>query len=113
MVADAINHFGWSSCWVERSVWNAQTSSAVDAIVIEADGWSADLANRVKWIQRQVAGAPMVLVANYPRQDELKAIKSMGISGVVSKPFELNALQTAVVNAVKSFEESQLKPIAS
>lgn len=113
MVADAINHFGWSSCWVERSVWNAETTSAVDVIVVEADGWSADLANRVKWIQRQVAGTPMVLVANYPRQGELETIKSMGISGVVSKPFELNDLKTAILNAAKSFAESQLKPVAS
>lgn len=113
MVADAINHFGWSSVWVERSVWNAQTSSAVDAIVIEADGWSDDLANRVKWIQREVSGTPMVLIANYPRKGELESCKSMGISEVVSKPFELDDLKTAIVRAVKSFEESQLRPIAS
>lgn len=114
MVADAINHFGWSNCWVERAVWNAETSSAVDAIVIEADTWSDALVNRVQWIQRQIPDTPMVMVTNYPRRDELEVIKSTGISEVVSKPFELNELKTAVVRAFEASQKTQqLKPIAS
>jgi len=113
MVADAINHFGWSSCWVERAVWNAETSAAIDVVVIEADGWSVDLVNRVRWIQRQVVCTPMVLVTNYPRRDQLETIEAMGINGVVSKPFELDELKTAVVNAVKFFQTPQPGLIAS
>ena len=112
MVADAINSFGWTSCWVERAVWNSETSSAVDAIVIEADSWNADLANRIKWVQRQVANAPMVLILNYPRPNELEVIKAAGISEVVSKPFELNQLKTAILRAIESFQQARFNPIA-
>ena len=112
MVADAVNHFGWSSCWVERAVWNAETSAVVDAIVIEADSWSPDLASRVKWVRGRVADCPIILIVNYPRQDQLKVIKAAGISEVVSKPFELNELKTAVVRAVESLQEARFNPVA-
>lgn len=112
MVADALNHFGWSNCWVERSVWNATTSAAVDAIVIEADSCSPDLANRVKWVRRQVTDSPIVLIVNYPRQDKLKDLKAAGICEVVSKPFELNSLKSAVLRAVESYQEARFNPVA-
>jgi len=112
MVADAVNHFGWSGLWVERAVWNAETSSAVDAIVIEADAWSADLAKRIKWVRQQVPDAPMVLIASYPRQDQIKILEAAGISKVISKPFELDELKAAILEAVNSSQESRLNPIA-
>lgn len=110
MVADAINHFGWSSCWVERAAWNAETAAAVDVIVIEADAWSSELGNRVKWVQRQVDDCPIVLIANYPRQDNLKEINAAGVSEVISKPFELDQLKSAIMWAVESRQQSVLRP---
>ena len=62
MISDAIDSYGWTSCWVERAIWNAETVSAVDAICIEADVWCDDLANRIKWIRSEVPQTPMVLV---------------------------------------------------
>ena len=112
MVADAVNHFGWTSCWIERAAWNAETSSAIDAIVIEADSWSAELASRVKWVRRQVGDCPIVLITNYPRQNNLEEIKAAGISEVVSKPFELNALKTAVVSAFESSHKVRFDSVA-
>ena len=106
MVADAIQHFGWQSCWVERGVWNTETVTAVDAICIEADAWSDDLASRIKWIQGEVPHTPMILLASYPRVDELKAIKAAGVSEVVSKPFELIELHTAIIRAIEIQNES-------
>jgi len=108
MVADAIRHFGWTSCWVERSVWNAETVSSVDAICIEADSWCDNLSNRIKWVTREVPGTPIVLILNYPRNDEFKEIKAAGISEVISKPFELDELQSAILRAAKAHAESKL-----
>ena len=108
MVDDAINHFGWTSCWVERSIWNAETVSSVDAICIEADSWCDDLLNRINWVRREVPQTPMVLILNYPRTDEIAKIKAAGISEVVSKPFELDELQKAIVRAAKSHSDVDL-----
>ena len=112
MVADAISHFGWSSCWVERAIWNAETARAIDAIVVEADSWSSELAGRIKWVRRQVGDCPIVLITNYPRQGNLEEIKAAGISEVISKPFELNALKTAVVQAFESSQEIGFDSVA-
>ncbi len=51
MVADAVRHFGWPSRWVERAVWDGASSVLVSAICVDADSWSFDLKNRLKWIQ--------------------------------------------------------------
>ncbi len=107
MAVAAIHHFGWRSTWIERGVWNAETITAVDAICIEADAWCSEVESRVKWIQSEVPNKPMVLLVNYPRVAQLKAINAAGIAEVVSKPFELVDLQAAIVRAVDSHEVAQ------
>lgn len=109
MISDAIESFGWSSCWVERAVWNAETVSAVDSICVEADLWCEDLENRIKWIRAEVPNTPIVLVINYPRQDELEQIRSAGITQVVSKPFELKELQSAIKKSVLTVPTQKLE----
>ena len=42
----------------------------------------------------------MVLLLNYPREDELESIRQSGISSVISKPFELEDLRAAIQLAI-------------
>lgn len=99
MVADAIKEFGWQSRWVERSMLDGESSKLISAICVEADGWSASLEQRVKWLRSELPNAPMVLLLNYPREDDIKSAKSCGVSHVVSKPFELQDLNSAIRSA--------------
>lgn len=101
MLADAMNHFGWHSRWVERSMWNGATTKLVSAICVDADGWTPELENRLKWLREEIPETPMVLLLNYPRHDELDSIRQAGILGVISKPFELGDLKSAIERAVK------------
>ena len=101
MVADAVGHFGWKSCWVERSIWDAHSASPLAAVCVEADSWCAQLANRIRWILNEVPQAPIVLLLNYPRESEWDEMQACGVSEVVSKPFELGDLGTAIQRAIE------------
>jgi CheY-like chemotaxis protein len=100
MVADAVKQFGWRSRWVERAIWDAATSRLVSAICVDANSWASDLENRLKWLREELPEAPLVLLLNYPRLDELESIHQAGVREVVSKPFELNDLKSAILRAV-------------
>ena len=101
MIADSVKHFGWRCGWVERALWDGATSRLVSAICVDADSWSGDLQNRLKWIHDEIPEAPMVLLLSYPRQDEMDAIRRAGVAEVVSKPFELADLESALKRAMK------------
>jgi CheY-like chemotaxis protein len=111
MLADAVNHFGWQSRWVERAFWDAEATQAVSLICIDARAWSDDVKNRIKWIRSELQQIPMILVVSYPRANELDAIEAAGITEVVSKPFELNDLKSAMIRAVE--KNNQVKTSAS
>ena len=49
----------------------------------------------------EIPEAPMALLLSYPRQDEMDAIRRAGVAEVVSKPFELADLESALKRAMK------------
>lgn len=101
MIADAISHFGWQSRWVERAIWDAESSDLISAICVDADSWCQDLNRRIQWIRQEIPETPIVLLLNYPRESELDEIQRAGISDVISKPFELFDLRSALVRSVQ------------
>lgn len=109
MLADATRHFGWNACWVERAKWDAETCGTISAICVEADSWSGDLNKRVKWIRSEIPDTPIVLLLNYPRESELDEIRSAGVSEVVSKPFELHELQSAIIRSIEQPASAKLE----
>ncbi|MFK7769221.1 MAG: hypothetical protein AB8B55_18515 [Mariniblastus sp.] len=100
MLADAVNQFGWESRWVERGAWVADREKLVSILVVDADSWSNALANRMNWLRSEFPTTRMVLLLNYPREDELESIYAAGVSAVVSKPFELQELKSAMERSV-------------
>lgn len=105
MVADAVSHFGWENRWIERATWDGATSSLVSVMVVDADGWSSDLENRLKWLREELPNTPIVLMLNYPRQNEQDEMSIHGVLEVVSKPFELDDLNMAIQRAVARYGE--------
>jgi len=106
MLADAVQQFGWQSRWIERAFWDAESTNTVSAVCIDARSWSDDVKNRIKWIRSEFPLVPMVLVVSYPRASELDEIEATGIGFVVSKPFELVDLKSALNNAIEQFEKT-------
>ncbi len=104
MLRDAIKHFGWTSSWIELAKENAAINS-VDAnpvfqgIFVEAESVSPELEQRIEWLQSQFPSAKLVVVANFPRENLVRRMSAFGVSAVVSKPFELQDLRSALERA--------------
>lgn len=112
MIDDAIKSLGWKSRWVERFMWDGETTKMISAVCVEADGWSVSLQNRIKWLRTEIPNTPLVLLLNYPRKSELEEIRNSGVSEVVSKPFELDELKSAIVRAVENRSRSNAETSA-
>ncbi len=100
-LAQGVDAIGGKPKWVERVSWINLTASAT-AICIDADSLDAALERRIKWLQNKLSHAPMVVLMNFPRRQEVEQLNKLGVGAVVSKPFELNDLRSAITSAVES-----------
>ena len=85
--------------WVERSTW-INLAASVSVMLIDADSLDQTMERRIEWLKKQVRHVPMIALLNFPRQEEIKALEQLGIAAVVSKPFEINDLRTALNTAI-------------
>lgn len=99
---DAIKHMGWQSRWVERSTWDASTNQLFNPICVEADAYNPSVDKRLDWLRSEFPAAAYVMVLNFPRAHDVQELSERGIFQVVSKPFELNDLKTALIRAFQS-----------
>ena len=104
-ISSAINSFGWKTRWVERSSLSS-LAGAVNAVCIDADSLDENLERRITWLKERVFDVPMVLTLNFPRKNEVSDLRNMGVSHVVSKPFELNDLRIAISQSIESSTQS-------
>ncbi len=107
MLRDAIEFFGWTCVWVERAVEKAATDNADSGLVfnpicIEAESLSVELGQRIQWIQSLFPLAKLVVVANFPRENFVRGLIDLGVSQIVSKPFELNDLRFALERTISN-----------
>ena len=105
-LADGITAIGGKPKWVERVSWVNLTAS-VSAICIDADSFSSTLEKRISWVQSQVDHVPVIVLMNFPRRQEVAALQRAGVARVVSKPFELADLQSAIEAVI---EEDAVSP---
>ena len=91
--------FDWESRWVERCVWDATSAQLLNPICIEADSLTPELEQRIAWLRSEYPSAGFVMILNFPRINDVEDLAKMGIAHVVSKPFELNDLQAAIISA--------------
>lgn len=102
MLSDALQSMGIKTCWIERCTWDGEARDLVKAIVLDDDSMTSNLGNRIRWVFSLFGRRPLVLTLGFPRKDEVDALKELGVSVVVSKPFKLDGLKQALMQATKS-----------
>ena len=106
MIADASQAVAAELHWLERQP-SDESFEQLSLVVVDADSWNRDVKDRIQRIRNDLKiDTPIVLLLNFPRQSDLIAISAMGISDVVSKPFQLSDLELAIEDAVASNEHS-------
>ena len=106
MIADASQAVAAELHWLERQP-SDESFEQLSLVVVDADSWNRDVKNRIQRIRNDLKiDTPIVLLLNFPRQSDLIAISAIGISDVVSKPFQLSDLELAIEHAVASIEHS-------
>lgn len=100
MIDDALRGLGLTSTWLERALWNADQADDLAAICIDCDALSGSLDQRLELLAEQYGGTPRILLAGFPRQNEVQDWeKRFQILQVVSKPFSLAQLAYALTAA--------------
>lgn len=110
MVADALQVFGAPHFWIEHRQLEVSAFERPSLIVVDGDTWNQDLKARINWLRKDLSiNAPIVLLLNFPRPSDLPRLHAMGITEVVSKPFQLSDLAMAVerVNRGVGFQPVQ------
>ena len=107
-LADAMKSFGWQPRWIERS--NLMNMGAsMDAICIDAGSQPDKIVQRLQWLKEKSAKVPTVLLMNFPRHQDVAELEKMGVTRVVSKPFELADLRAAIEASVEPSPKSDSK----
>ena len=99
VLSEAVKTLGWNTYWIERSS-SADLSRIASAVCVDANSFDDSLERRLAWLKDSGYDAPIVVAMNFPRADEVRELSSVGVHCVVSKPFELNDLKTAIINAI-------------
>lgn len=102
MLADSLKTLGYRSRWLERCTWDAEAIKLLSAICIDANSVTDDLVNRIEWLKSTFPDPVLILILNFPRINEAHSAVELGVSEVLSKPFELADLLTAVIRACKN-----------
>ena len=98
-LGQAITAMGGRPKWVERTS-RINLSASATMICIDADSADEVLERRVRWVQEQVPNVPLVVLMNFPRRQEIERLRKSGVTTVISKPFELGALERAIETTI-------------
>ena len=96
MMRDALTTSNYNSCWIEGLDENDIQQASLDAICIEGNSLNPAMQERIVELQRNFPLVPMALVLNFPRSLEFSLARRMGISEIISKPFQLCDLNFAI-----------------
>ena len=108
-LAQGITAIGGKPKWVERVSW-VNLAASISAICIDADSFSPTLEKRISWVQSQVRHVPVIALMNFPRRQDAEALQRAGVARVVSKPFELADLQSAIESVIDAESRSDGSP---
>ena len=104
-LAQGISAIGGKPKWVERISW-ANLAASISAICIDADSLSPTLEKRISWVKSQIKHVPLIVLMNFPRRQDVEELQRVGVSRIVSKPFELADLQSAIEAVIDVDRES-------
>ena len=107
MIADALQTFKRDAYWIEQQDLDASVIAKLSLVVVDADSWNPNVQARIESLRHDLKiDTPIVLLSNFPRQSDLTAVNAMGISEVVSKPFQLSDFALAIQRAAESVDHS-------
>ena len=106
MLRDTFGSMGWQSDWMLQDDWEAKERGVHDAICLDAMSLSPAVIEIIHDLQERFSATPLVVVLNFPRPQEVDELARMGVSQVVSKPFEHIDLKLAVERALLESTES-------
>lgn len=106
-VFDSLSHgvtaIGGKAKWVEHTSW-INLLASIEIICIDANSLDASLKRRVRWLKSQTVHVPMIAILNFPRTQEIEELKRLGVSAILSKPFELSDFCTVILSVVGASE---------
>ena len=100
MLSDTFKAMGWQAFWMLQQDWDGQPIDPPDAICADGLSLTPILVEKVADLKERFPASPLIVTLNFPRHDEVEELRRMGVSEVVSKPFEHIDLQLAVSKAL-------------
>jgi len=90
MLCDVSSERGYASIWLPegRGTYLAGVRAAIWDALPAVESWAGALAN----VRRDLKGAPIIALANFPRIEDVERLRAAGAAAVVSKPFWLDDL---------------------
>ena len=103
MINDASQTVAAKTIWLEGQQWDATINEPLSLVVLDADSWNEDVQARIRRLRSFIdSNTPIILMLNFPRQSDLPALNAIGISEVVSKPFQLSDFALAIQRVADS-----------
>lgn len=102
MLQDAFQTLAWKAVWLEMSQLKELDAAWVNLLCFDANQIGDELAARIAHWRQRFTTAQTIVVANFPRDNEIEFLRKRGVSKIVSKPFELVDLQFAVQSCLQT-----------
>ena len=81
--------------------------SDVDAICVDGNGASEEFIDRIISLKSRFENVPVSVMLNFPRQQDLDALITVGVREVVSKPYTHNEFLHSLIRSMASSSESR------
>ena len=107
MLADGLGVNRPPPTWLETLDTHEFASVEFSAICIECNSITDFLRQRIAAIRLAHPCTPLILIMNFPRQQDILSAARLGIRQVVSKPFDNVELQLAVASTINAEPASQ------
>ncbi|MCH2182925.1 MAG: hypothetical protein MK108_13050 [Mariniblastus sp.] len=106
MLADAFREIGCQPSWISGGEGVGLLADGWDLACIDALSPTPRLNEKVSDMKERFPATPLVVLLNFPRQHDVEQLRQIGVSQVVSKPFQHVDLQWAVRQARLTLAES-------
>ncbi len=102
MISDALKNFGFCCDWLEHDAMDGKRSRCPAVLCINADSLSENLQANLSEQRSRFPNVPIVVLLNFPRKFEVDSARDLGVSEIVSKPFELIDLKFAMERCLRN-----------
>jgi CheY-like chemotaxis protein len=104
---DSLAVLGWNGKWLERMLDQRQQAGDpgggqeaalwnFERVCVDSSAIDSDLYDRIEMIRGWIPESPVIVLAGYPRWQEVRRLMGLGVSRVISKPYSLDDLRAAM-----------------